>query len=70
MFYLFSPPGYEWVGWKNVSQNPVEIVFHFDEIRNFSAVHIHANNLFTKDVQVTCNDKKYRDLTLDSILLK
>jgi discoidin domain receptor family member 2 len=30
----------------------VEIVFEFDRVRNFSAIHLHANNLFTKDVQV------------------
>ncbi|XP_059473257.1 discoidin domain-containing receptor tyrosine kinase B isoform X2 [Neocloeon triangulifer] len=45
--------GYEWVGWKNESgARPVEIVFEFDRVRNFSAIHLHANNLFTKDVQV------------------
>jgi len=46
--------GYEWVGWKNESgARPVEIVFEFDRVRNFSAIHLHANNLFTKDVQVS-----------------
>ncbi|XP_066954935.1 discoidin domain-containing receptor 2-like [Macrobrachium rosenbergii] len=46
--------GYEWVGWKNDSRQktPVEITFQFDSIRNFSAVHIYANNFFTKDTQV------------------
>ncbi|XP_065345024.1 discoidin domain-containing receptor tyrosine kinase B isoform X3 [Cloeon dipterum] len=45
--------GYEWVGWKNESgARPVEIVFEFDAVRNFSAVILHANNLYTKDVQV------------------
>lgn len=46
--------GYEWVGWKNTTRQgqPVEITFEFDSVRNFSAVHIYANNLFTKDSQV------------------
>ncbi|KAK8724801.1 hypothetical protein OTU49_010926 [Cherax quadricarinatus] len=46
--------GYEWVGWKNDSRQtqPVEISFEFDSVRNFSAVHIYANNFFTKDTQV------------------
>ncbi|KAK8724804.1 hypothetical protein OTU49_010927 [Cherax quadricarinatus] len=46
--------GYEWVGWKNDSRHTqmVEITFEFDSIRNFSAVHIYANNFFTKDTQV------------------
>ncbi|KAK8751331.1 hypothetical protein OTU49_014145, partial [Cherax quadricarinatus] len=44
----------EWVGWKNTTRQgqPVEITFEFDSVRNFSAVHIYANNLFTKDSQV------------------
>src|SRR6218665_1471617 len=34
--------GYEWVGWKNDtnSTHPLEIVFRFDRLRNFSAVQI------------------------------
>ncbi|KAF4518476.1 hypothetical protein B566_EDAN006481 [Ephemera danica] len=47
--------GYEWVGWKNDSGavgRPVEIVFEFDRVRNFSALYLHTNNLFSKDVQV------------------
>nr|XP_045601963.1 discoidin domain-containing receptor 2-like [Procambarus clarkii] len=46
--------GYEWIGWKNTTRHgqPVEITFQFDSIRNLSAVHIYANNLFTKDAQV------------------
>nr|XP_045589566.1 discoidin domain-containing receptor tyrosine kinase B-like isoform X2 [Procambarus clarkii] len=46
--------GYEWVGWKNESSHTqlVEITFEFDSVRNFSAVHIYANNFFTKDTQV------------------
>lgn len=43
-----------WVGWKNDSREnrPIEITFEFDKVREFSAVHIYANNQFTKDVQV------------------
>ncbi len=47
--------GKGWVGWKNVSRNssdPLEIVFHFDSIREFNAMHIHASNQFSEGVQV------------------
>ena len=46
--------GYEWVGWKNDTKDepPVEILFKFDQIRNFTSVLIHANNLFSKGVRV------------------
>jgi discoidin domain receptor family protein 2 len=46
--------GYEWVGWKNESttQPPIDILFEFDAVRNFSAVRVHCNNMFTKDVRV------------------
>lgn len=47
--------GYEWVGWRNDTPGigrSVDIVFEFDRIRNFSAVHLHTNNLFSKEVQV------------------
>ena len=46
--------GYEWIGWRNesLSSKPVEIVFKFDTVRNFTSLRIHANNLFAKDVRV------------------
>ncbi|KAK7080623.1 DNA damage responsive protein [Halocaridina rubra] len=46
--------GYEWVGWKNDTRgkDPIEITFEFDSVRNFSMLHIYANNFFTKDTQV------------------
>ncbi|KAK8752236.1 hypothetical protein OTU49_012649 [Cherax quadricarinatus] len=44
--------GYEWVGWRNDSQSPLEISFEFDGVRNFSSLHIYTNNMHTKDVQV------------------
>ena len=46
--------GYEWIGWRNDSLNPgpVDIVFQFDEPCNISAVTIHCNNLFSKDIRV------------------
>ncbi|KAL1517292.1 hypothetical protein ABEB36_001074 [Hypothenemus hampei] len=43
--------GYEWIGWKNDS-TPLEIVFEFDKVRNFSSIHLYTNNMFTKEVQV------------------
>lgn len=44
------------MGWRNdtlgMAGKPVEIIFEFDSIRNFSAIILHTNNMFTKDVQV------------------
>lgn len=55
LFCLFS--GYEWVGWRNdtvgMAGKPVEMTFEFDQVRNFSAVVLHTNNMFSKDVQVS-----------------
>ncbi|XP_054715542.1 discoidin domain-containing receptor 2-like [Uloborus diversus] len=46
--------GYEWVGWKNDSSysRPVEIIFAFDQVRNFSGAYFYCNNMHTKEVQV------------------
>ena len=46
--------GYEWVGWRAeaVDSSAVEMAFRFDGVRNFSAVHIHANNLYSREVRV------------------
>ncbi|XP_024936410.1 discoidin domain-containing receptor 2 isoform X2 [Cephus cinctus] len=55
--------GYEWVGWRNDTPSmlgrPVEITFEFDYSRNFTAMHLHTNNFFTKDVQVFSHAKVY-----------
>ncbi|KAL3871564.1 hypothetical protein ACJMK2_039555, partial [Sinanodonta woodiana] len=45
--------GYEWVGWRNdSSKEPLQIVFKFDTVRNFSSVIFNSNNYFSKDVSV------------------
>lgn len=46
--------GYQWVGWKNETADrpPVQIVFEFEKVRNFSSVRFHCNNMFSKDVRV------------------
>lgn len=46
--------GYEWVAWRNdtPTAEPVEIVFKFDQTRNFSAVHVVANNVFSKEISI------------------
>ncbi|XP_067620630.1 discoidin domain-containing receptor 2-like [Eurosta solidaginis] len=53
--------GYEWVGWRNdtpnLNGNPIEITFEFESVRNFSAVMLHTNNMFSKDVQVFVHAK-------------
>ncbi|XP_030377793.1 discoidin domain-containing receptor 2 [Scaptodrosophila lebanonensis] len=55
--------GYEWIGWRNDTPSlmgrPVEITFEFDSVRNFSAVIIHTNNMFLKDVQVFVHAKVF-----------
>lgn len=47
-------PNAGWVGWRNDSRNgqPVDIIFEFDSVRDFTSLSIYANNQFTKDVQV------------------
>ncbi|XP_076351976.1 discoidin domain-containing receptor 2-like isoform X4 [Tachypleus tridentatus] len=51
--------GFEWVGWKNDSSysRPLEIVFAFDTVRNFSSMYFHCNNMFTKDIRVFASAK-------------
>ena len=49
--------GFEWIGWSNdslgISGKPIELTFQFDTVRNFSAMVLHTNNMFTKGVQVS-----------------
>uniref|UniRef100_A0A8D8YYZ7 Discoidin domain-containing receptor 2 n=1 Tax=Cacopsylla melanoneura TaxID=428564 RepID=A0A8D8YYZ7_9HEMI len=57
--------GYEWVGWRNDSfpyGKPVEMVFEFDRVRNFTAMHLHINNYYTKDIQVFSHANVYLSL--------
>ena len=47
--------GYEWVGWRNDTRpenTPIEILFEFDSIRNFTSVRLYCNNIFSKDVRI------------------
>ena len=46
--------GYDWIGWRNetFSGKPITIIFKFNEVRNFTSVRIHCNNMFSKDVRV------------------
>lgn len=42
-----------WIGWRNDSRpNPPVIIFEFDKVREFSALHLYCNNKFMRDVQV------------------
>ncbi|XP_039286275.1 discoidin domain-containing receptor 2 [Nilaparvata lugens] len=43
-----------WVGWRNDSRKgkPLEITFEFDQVREFTAIHLYCNNEFTSEVQV------------------
>ncbi|XP_072096745.1 discoidin domain-containing receptor 2-like isoform X1 [Mobula birostris] len=47
-------PGYDYVGWSkdNLRSQYVELEFEFDQRRNFSAVKVHCNNLYTKSVKI------------------
>lgn len=51
--------GQGWIGWKNDSREnePVEITFEFDKVREFSSVNIYTNNQFSKEVQVFSETK-------------
>lgn len=48
--------GYDWVGWKNdtppLNNRDLEIIFKFDQVRNFSSISLHCNNYFSKDIRV------------------
>ena len=47
--------GFEWIGWRDDSNSTfanIEIVAQFMNQRNFTAVRIHCNNMFSKDVRV------------------
>ncbi len=57
----FGHRGYEWVGWKNDTENrpPVSIVFEFHNVRNFTAVELHCNNIFSQEVRVFRQAKLY-----------
>nr|XP_024218866.1 discoidin domain-containing receptor 2 isoform X2 [Halyomorpha halys] len=55
--------GYEWVGWRNdsfgMNGRPLEMVFEFDRLRNFSAMYLHTNNIYSQKVQVFSAAKIY-----------
>ncbi|XP_045112632.1 discoidin domain-containing receptor 2-like isoform X4 [Portunus trituberculatus] len=51
--------GYEWVGWKNESHQPLEMVCEFNAVRNFTSLVIFANNMHTKDVEVFSRAKVF-----------
>ncbi|KAJ3661415.1 hypothetical protein Zmor_005810 [Zophobas morio] len=46
--------GNGWISWKNdsVPNGYVELTFEFDQIRNFTEVHLFTNNFFSRNVQV------------------
>lgn len=56
MYYYLFGAGNGWVGWRKESfskKGYVELIFEFNEVRNFSAVHLYTNNFFSKNVQVS-----------------
>lgn len=46
-----------WVGWSNETTKPpgqpLELTFEFDGAREFTALHLHANNIISRSVQVS-----------------
>ena len=47
--------GYDWVGWRNTSAfatRPLQIVFAFDDVRNFTEMRLFMNNDFRRQVRV------------------
>ncbi|XP_046678553.1 discoidin domain-containing receptor 2-like isoform X2 [Homalodisca vitripennis] len=54
MGYYDYERGQGWVGWRNDTRGgqPVEIKFEFDQVREFTAVHVFCNNQFTREVQI------------------
>ena len=51
--------GYEWVGWRNDSTrtageepDSVVILFEFEQVRCFTGIRLHSNNMFSRDVRV------------------
>ncbi|CAM1292183.1 DDR2 (predicted) [Pycnogonum litorale] len=47
--------GYDWVGWRNDSgryRKPLQLIFEFDGVRNFSSVTIHVSNAFKYGVMI------------------
>lgn len=58
ILYPIFFPGTRWVGWMNesLSGQPLEITFEFDGPKEFSSVHVHVNNMFTRSVQVSFFD--------------
>ncbi|XP_011501343.1 PREDICTED: discoidin domain-containing receptor 2-like, partial [Ceratosolen solmsi marchali] len=46
--------GTGWLAWMRDSypDNFIELIFYFDDLRTFNAVHIYTNNYFKRDVQV------------------
>ena len=51
--------GYDWVGWKRGEKPNVNLIFTFNSVRKFSSLEIHANNHYTKDIQVFSRAKVY-----------
>ncbi|KAK0181074.1 hypothetical protein PV327_003391 [Microctonus hyperodae] len=54
MGYYDSIRSQGWVAWRNDTRanEPIEIKFEFDRVREFAAVHLYCNNQFSRDVQV------------------
>lgn len=50
--------GYEWIGWE-AANDTIEIVFEFENLRNFTSADVHTHNAFTKHIEVFSLAKIY-----------
>ncbi|XP_046990329.1 discoidin domain-containing receptor tyrosine kinase B-like [Schistocerca americana] len=57
--------GYGWVGWRNETRagQPVEIIFEFDKVREFTGVHIFTDNEFTRSAEVFAEARLFFSVT-------
>lgn len=44
--------GFEWIGWRSGAKETLDLMFEFEEIRNFTSASFYCHNLFTKDIKV------------------
>ncbi|XP_074599488.1 uncharacterized protein LOC141853883 [Brevipalpus obovatus] len=50
--------GFEWIGWEAINET-IEIVFEFEQFRNFTSAEVHIHNAFTKDIEVFSSARIY-----------
>ncbi|CAF3613319.1 unnamed protein product [Rotaria sordida] len=68
-FHGIGKVGHDWIGWKRKLSLPsnINLYFNFNIIKNFTSIHIHASNLFLREIYLfnsimitNCDDKILR----------